>query len=118
MIKRLLDVRMPLTSVLEELEWDNLAISDWKVLENIQKLTNPFTLYTSVSSGEDYTTISSVIPIIMELNLHLDELKKVPEMTEVSNVLQSELKRRFRRCTDPDDPNHDPLFLMATMLDP
>jgi len=118
MIKRLLDVRMPLTSVLEELEWDNLAISDWKVLENIQELMNPFTLYTSLSSGEDYTTISSVIPIIMELNLHLGEMKKVPEMMEVSNVLQSELKRRFRRCTDPGDPNHDPLFLMATMLDP
>jgi len=53
----------------------------------------------------------------MELNLHLDEMKKVPEMMEVSNVLQSEQKRRFRRCTDPDNPNHDPLFLMATMLD-
>lgn len=34
-IKCLLDVRMPSTSVSEKLEWDNLASSDWKVLENI-----------------------------------------------------------------------------------
>lgn len=37
-------------------------------------------------------------------------------MTDVSNVLQSELKHRFRRCTDLSDPDHGPLFLMATML--
>ena len=118
MIKRLLDMRVPLTSVLEQLKWDNLATSDWKVLENIHKLLKPFAQYTSLSSGEDYTTISSVIPIIMELNLHLEEMKKVPELTVVSNLLQSELKRRFRKCTDPGDPDHEPLFLMATMLDP
>jgi len=51
----------------------------------------------------------------MELNLHLDEMKKVPEMMEVSNVLQSEQKRRFRRCTDPDNPN-DPLVVQLHLL--
>ena len=117
-IERLLEVRTPLTSVLEELEWDNLANSDWKVLENVYKLLKPFAQYTSLSSGEDYSTISSVIPIIMELNLHLEEMKKVPELMNVSTLLQSELKRRFRRCTDPSDSDHEPLFLMATMLDP
>lgn len=33
-------------------------------------------------------------------------------------LLLSELKRRFRKYTDPGDASHDPIFLMATALDP
>lgn len=46
--------------MLQELEWDNLAVSEWKTLERI--------------SGEDFTTVSSVIPAILELTLHLEEV--------------------------------------------
>ena len=118
MIARLLEVRGSLTQVLEKLEWDNLAMSEWKALENIQKLLKPFAQYTSLVGGEEYTTLSSVIPVIMEINLHLEEMKEVSEMANVSRLLQSELKRRFRKYTDPSDPDHEPLCLMATMLDP
>ena len=117
-IERVLAVRVSLTRVLEELEWDNLATSEWKTLENILKLLKPFAQYTALSSGEDYSTLSSVIPIIMELNLHLEDMKKVSELRDVCVTLQSELKHRFRKCTDPSDPNHEPLFLIAAMLDP
>lgn len=92
MIERLLEVRVPLTKVLEELEWDNLATSEWKTLENMHLLLKPFAQYTSLVSGEEYTTISSVIPIVMEINLHLEEMKKIPELSAVSTLLQSELK--------------------------
>ena len=54
----------------------------------------------------------------MELNLHLEEMKKLPDLSTVASVLQSEVKHRFRKCTDPHDPEHDPLFLVATFLDP
>ena len=53
-IEWLLNVRALLTTVLQELEWDNLATSDWKVLENIHQLLKPFALYTSPISGEEY----------------------------------------------------------------
>jgi len=36
----------------------------------------------------------------------------------VCDIFQSELKYRFRRCTDPGDPGHEPLFLVAALLDP
>ena len=64
--------------------------------------------------------MSAVIPVIMEINLHLEELKKekVADLSDVATVLQSELKRRFRKCTDPNNPEHDPRFLAATFLDP
>ena len=108
---------VPLTTVLEELGWDSLAYSEWKTLENIQKL-KPFAQYTSLVSGEEYTTASSVIPILMELNIHLEESKKVPELHPVATLLQSEHKRRFKKYTDPGDQDHDPIFLLSTLLDP
>jgi len=62
--------------------------------------------------GEEYTIISSIIPIVMEINLHLEEMKKLPELTAVSTRLQSELKQRFKRYTDPVASNHEPVFLV------
>ena len=73
-IERLLQVRSSLSIVLNELEWDNLATSDWKHLENIYTLLKPFAQYTSLVSGEEYTTLSSIIPVVTELSLHLEEV--------------------------------------------
>ena len=78
----------------------------------------PFSKYTSLVWGEDYTTISSVIPIVMKLNLQLEEMKKSLKLTNVSCLLLSKLKRRFRKYTDPSDHDFEPLFLLSTMLDP
>ena len=73
-IERLLQVKSALATVLQQLEWDNLPTSNWKQLENIYKLLKPFTIYTSLISGEEYVTLSSVIPVVMELSLHLEEV--------------------------------------------
>ena len=62
MIDRLLSVKAALSRVLQELEWDNLAISEWKSLEAVRDLLHPFAMYTSLVSGEDFTTISAVLP--------------------------------------------------------
>ena len=69
--ENLLLVRSTLSSVLDMLEWDNLPVSEWKMLGNIYKLLKPFTLYTNLISGEEYTTISAVIPVITEINLRI-----------------------------------------------
>lgn len=72
LIERLLQLKPYLSEILAELEWDNLQNSDYKALENIRDLLEPFAKYTQLASAEDVSTISMVIPIIMELNLHLD----------------------------------------------
>ena len=74
MIDRLLVVRSALSTVLLELEWDNLATSEWKTLEALRDLLHPFAQFTSLLSGEEFTTISGVIPAVMDLNLHLEEV--------------------------------------------
>ena len=61
----------PPAEVLQELEWDDLATSEWKTLEAVWNLLHPFALFTSLIQGEYYTTISATI---MDLNLHLEEL--------------------------------------------
>ena len=92
-----------------------LFMSEWKALENIQKLLKPFVQHTSLVGGEKYMTLSSVR---VEINLHLEEMKEVSEMASVSWLLQSELKWRFTKYTDPSGPDHEALCLMSTMLDP
>ena len=109
MIERLLAIKGPL---LEEQGWDNLATSEWKTIGYIRDLLKPFAQYT------DYTTISCVIPIIMELNIHLEEMKKIPEVSWAANTLLVELRHRFRKFTAPGDAEHDPTFLASAMVDP
>ena len=71
MITCMLEVRNSLTSVLEELEWDNLAVSEWKLLEALRDLLHPFAIFTALVQGEEFTTLSCVIPAIMDLCLIL-----------------------------------------------
>ena len=73
-----------MSSTLERLEWDNLAHSEWRHLESIHKLLKPFAQYTAL---EEYTTLSSVIPILMELQLHLRDMALIPEIAAVATTL-------------------------------
>ena len=116
-IERLLQVRSSLATVLRELELDDLATSDWKHLENIYTLLKPFAQYTSLVSGEEFTTLSSIIPVVTELSLHLEEvccsflfnmadlvntplqMKKNPDVSEAVSVLLVNLKQgNTSRC--------------------
>lgn len=75
LLQRLIELREPLTVVLRELEWDDLAASEWRILMLIWSLLQPFAEFTTLVSGENFTTISSIIPTIMELNIHLEEVR-------------------------------------------
>ena len=83
MLQRLTQLREPLAIVLRELEWDDLAASEWRSLSNVQSLLQPFADFTTLVSGEDYTTISTVIPTIMELNLHLEKVNYITCINEL-----------------------------------
>ena len=56
----------------------------------------------------------------MDLNLHLEEMKSSSDrhIGEVAKLMQVDLKRRFRKFTDPYDSQSNPLYIMATALDP
>ena len=54
----------------------------------------------------------------MELNVHLEEMKKVPEVCKAAKTLLGQLKRQFRKFTDPINSDHDPIFLVCALVDP
>ena len=74
MLERLIDVKDQLKVVLDEQGWDDLAASEWRTLSNITCLLQPFAKFTSLLSGDEYTTLSCVIPAIMDINIHLEEV--------------------------------------------
>ena len=97
---------------------NNLQNSELRQLNSIHDLLEPFAQYISLVSGNDCTTISSVVPVIMELNLCLGEMRKKGGMTAATKVLEQEIKRRFQHFMDPTDECFEPLYLMTTALDP
>lgn len=121
LIERLIQLKPHLTDILAELEWDNLQNSEYKALENIRDLLEPFARYTQLASAEDVSTISMVIPIIMELRLHLDEMKAKPGLSSCTKVLQDALDRRFKDIIKPGGKNSqtrlENVYVAATFLD-
>ena len=86
-VSRLLELRIHVTGVCQELEWNCLLNSEWKTLENYKALLDPFARYTQLASSESCTSISSIIPIVMELEMHLKEMGEKPGMAMVSNMI-------------------------------
>lgn len=66
--------------VLEEQSWDDLAASEWRTLTHITDLLQPFGVvqncakFTNLLNGDKFTTLSCVIPAIMDMNIHLEEV--------------------------------------------
>ena len=74
MINRMIEVKDQLKVVIEEQGWDDLAASEWRVLQSIKAFLQPFANFTSLLSGDEFTTLSCVVPALMELNIHLEEV--------------------------------------------
>ena len=79
--------------VCEDLNWDCLQNSDWKILENYKQLLDPFVHYTNLESAEDTTTVSTVVPVLMELAMHLEEMGQKPGLAAISNCLLQDLTK-------------------------
>ena len=74
LINRVLEMREKLKVVLDEQGWDDLAASEWRMLKNISIPLHPFAKFTSLLIRDEFTTLSCVIPAIMDMNIHLKEV--------------------------------------------
>lgn len=74
MLYHLVSVKSHAKTVLEEQGWDGLSASQWKHIQNIVELLEPFAHATNIVSSEDNTSIAMVIPTVKELELHLKEV--------------------------------------------
>ena len=63
-----------------------------------------------VFQGEEHTTISTVIPSVMDLNLH--------QKLVLQRLSPIGTQRRFTKYTDPNDANFEQMFLLEASIDP
>ena len=117
MIERMLEVKDHLKVVLDEQGWDGLVASEWRILKSIKELLYPFAKFTQLLSGDEFSTLSCVVPALMDLNMHLEEMKNVPEIAEAAKILQRDLEKRFVKYTSPSEDDHNPIMLTATAID-
>ena len=56
-IYRMLLVKEHFTTVIQELEYENLNVAQWKHLSSIESLLKPFAHQTNVTSSEKNTSV-------------------------------------------------------------
>ena len=118
MLNRLLLVKDELAIVLNDLQWDNLPTSYWKQIENTNELLKPFAQYTQLMGSEEVTTISMIIPALMELDIHLEQSKSINGLSSIAAIMQEKLKEQFNYITNPQQSDFDPIFAICTFLNP
>lgn len=72
--ERLLRVRDAVDDTCKEEAWD---LINWQKLESVKGLLQPFATYTDVIQGERYPTLSNVVPVLLELQAHLDKVSNL-----------------------------------------
>ena len=79
MIARLVEIKDHVSEVADELLPDtSLSPIQWNHLEIICTLLEPFAHHPNIASTDKSTTIAMVIPILKELEFHLNEVRIVP----------------------------------------
>ncbi|XP_008178492.1 zinc finger BED domain-containing protein 4-like [Acyrthosiphon pisum] len=115
MIERLLTIKIPLTASMSSLprDPDCLNASEWEIISDCVNILKPFENITSELSGENYPTLSLVIPLIRGLQYMLKNL--ITETTignEFKNKLIDVVVRRL------DHLEKDKIVAKSTFLDP
>jgi len=113
-LHRLLSIRVPLETVLKELKHDSLTNTEWERVADLQRLLAPFREQTDALQT-DTLSLSSVLPSILELTLHLQD-ESVPKAQAA--ILLTSLRQRFNVFLDSTAANFDPLPAAACLLDP
>ncbi|KAL4126619.1 hypothetical protein QTP88_010831 [Uroleucon formosanum] len=98
MIERLIDITTPLSATMSSLPRapDYLNASEWEIILDCIHILKPFETMTAELSGENYVTISSIIPLIRGLQ-HI--FKNVPIENTIGeafkNILIDVVSRRL-----------------------
>ena len=72
----------------------------------------------SLASGEDYVTISMVIPYVLIIKKNLkDHIEKNGGLSCVATSMLNNIEDRFCHLFDPNHKDHQPIYAMASLLD-
>lgn len=119
LLQRLLEISDHLNAVCQIQRWDPLLPSEWTAIEVIRDLLKPFATATDIVSKECGTPICKVIPMILDIIVHLDSFPNdFPETTDVCTDLKAKLMQKFGKYFDAAHPQLEPIYLIATYLHP
>ena len=74
--------------------------------------------YTKLLEGDNINSISIIIPSLIELEKHLENLSKSFPDKQIIIKMKDDLKTRFKTFTDTKAILFDPIFVSATSFDP
>ena len=117
MIERVCEQQLPISSVLlqcrDSLMHLELLPNEWRILEDIVKLLRPFKIATQHLSGEKYPTISTLGPLLHEIQIKVAfQDGDSTAIKAFKQALQDDMDSRYT------DPNIKFLMYKASFLDP
>lgn len=83
MLNRLRELKQYLNTILAESKIDTLLVSEWMKVDEICNFLEPFASLTDVMQS-DTLSLSSVIPCLMNLEIHLQTIESNRTLAEVS----------------------------------
>uniref|UniRef100_H3AMQ2 HAT C-terminal dimerisation domain-containing protein n=1 Tax=Latimeria chalumnae TaxID=7897 RepID=H3AMQ2_LATCH len=115
----LLNLRPQIDQVIHENQL-NVGLSEpqWRMVENLVHFLKEFAREVVYLEGEKYSTIHQVIPSLLELIVHCEEFENVTGFGVIGRTVKLELEHRFSSILSPTDLCYQPLFAVATFLDP
>lgn len=115
MLDRLEKVKVPLTAALSSLNSspDNLTNEEWTVLHECVTVLKPIEQLTTIFSGQDYPTLSSIIPLIRGVQA---SLRNFELSTDTAKLLKDKLMDTIDRRLGCYETNKT--AAKATFLDP
>uniref|UniRef100_H3BA99 HAT C-terminal dimerisation domain-containing protein n=2 Tax=Latimeria chalumnae TaxID=7897 RepID=H3BA99_LATCH len=118
-LDRLLNLRPQIDQIIHENQL-NVGLSEpqWRMVENLVNFLKEFAHEVAYLEGEKYSTIHQVIPLLLELIAHCEEFENVTGFGAIGRNVKLELERRFSSILSPTDLCYQPLFAVATFLDP
>ncbi len=114
MIQRLIELRAPLSVVLDKLGWDGILASEWSRLEDLKSLLLPFAEHTDRLQS-DTMSLGSVLPAVLDLECHLQSTQCYKA---VATTMLWSLRRRFSKILDIENSDYEVIPAAACLADP
>lgn len=112
MLRRLVEQKTCITNVLLESDTQNLSGAQWKLAEELVQLLQPLEEITHIASGENFPTLSQMIPCLYAFVLFLNENHKPGSAGQFGEALRDSIKLRFQNLLKSK------VALSAMVLDP
>ncbi|KAL4103950.1 hypothetical protein QTP88_019267 [Uroleucon formosanum] len=118
MLERLVELKEPLTYAMLSLKDGPVMLNaqEWEVIEDAIPILKPFEVMINELSGENYSTLAMVIPLVRGLHISLVSKQMRTYLGQLlKQKLLGSLNSRFKLI---EEQNPKPEFSRATLLDP